>query len=288
MHGYHYFGEELFNCNINADGRICFRGKKHPIIIIDLDDEVSNVYYSEELPSGEWSYGGEFLAINKKGKNYRFVRRDNGNRGDDFELPKQRLGDKGIFYISIAFHKNNITAALLKSDGGVEFWDYKNREWLGTMFCKGHKEMLWKDYNKDNQLLSFSPNGKQFVMSLGRKVLVYRTPCEAVCVRGTEDDCITLLCALNNCSTDIHKDVKWNIINAFLWLSKLGNKKAVDKIIDKHKSKIAVQDLVDQEEMSDKKANDVSNLRMLTEGWVLGSAILMSAGICVFAYSLIV
>jgi hypothetical protein len=252
-------------------------GDSHPIIITDLDhmrerelESARTFYalpftYSERFPSGEINCDETLIAINMFGKKYRFINGKpliiNGFQvtSKEFEIPVEENENEDAFYISIAFHKNNITAALLRSDGCIEFWDYKNKTLLGTMNCKDDESMLWKDRDCRDQLLSFGPDCKQLVASLGRKIYLYQTPFQAICTLGTKEHCVALLHVLRNYSIEIPHDIRCNIIAHFLWCSEFGNQKKVNEIIDKIISqkddKMASFDM-EAQEMSDEEDDD--------------------------------
>jgi hypothetical protein len=241
---------------------------RHPIIIADLNNmrerernrnadffkwHLLPCTYSERFPSGEFNYDGTWLAVNMSGKKYRFLPKSN-QKINEFEISsEEKDNNDDIFYIAIAFHRNNITAALLRNDGAVEFWNYKKKLLLGVSRNETDAKMLWKDRNCRDQLLCFSPDCESVIVSVGSKISLRKTPRPAICVKDTGMHCFALFCALKNSSVEISDDIIWNIIDNFLWCSELVHEKKMDKIIAKYRSEMAACALANQEEISEEE-----------------------------------
>ncbi len=274
MCSYHCITKELFQrrhdpCSIA--GPLYVTGDRHSIIITDLGnmrererERMGNfqfhllpLTYSERFPSGEFNYDGTFLAINMSGEKYRFSPLVKQNI-DEFEISsKEKRENENIFYIAIAFHKNNVTAALLRNDGAVEFWDYRKKQLL-EILCDDitDEKMLWKDRNNRDQLLCFSPDCESIVASVRSKINWCSVPRTAICVQGADRSCVRRLFFLNSYDDmAIPRDVIWKIIDNFLWCSELVHEEKMCKIVLKYRSEIIARVLANQEKMSDEKDN---------------------------------
>ncbi len=248
---------------------IMVEGTRHPIIITDLDNMREKEHermgnfklhllpytYSERFPQGEFNYDGTWLAINMCGKKYRFLLKGN-QKIDEFEISSEEKNkNDDIFYIAIAFHKNDITAALLRNDGCIEFWDYKKKRLLlKLLHYRTDEKMLWKDRNNRDQLLCFSPDYESMIASVGRKIDRCGVPRTAICIQDTGQRCYALFCGLKNYSMKIPKEIIWSIMDTFLWCSELVHEKKVNEIIRKNQSKIAAWALANQKAISDEES----------------------------------
>lgn len=81
-------------------------------------------------------------------------------------------------YISVSFHPNNITIALLAHNNTLEYWNYETKQLIKTIKLNLLDEL--EETNKLEKRLSFSPDGMKILVALKNKCFVLPVPTEVL------------------------------------------------------------------------------------------------------------
>ena len=154
----------MMACHPHENEIACIENQ-HYAYITDLEKKRFRLNIPRAM-SIEYSFNGKYLAINERQKGWRFIpypiEKNNidWQENDYLDLP---------LHLSIAFHKNDVLAAILTRYGVVQFVDYKNNKVL--------KEVKFADKVESDRyvskLLAFTSDWQKLVVAIKDKFFVY-------------------------------------------------------------------------------------------------------------------
>jgi hypothetical protein len=144
------------------------------VVISNLENNNDCHLQRGNLIAVEYSFDGEYFALNDRRTGWGFISHPTQNKSNFIE----RFGcNDNFFHLSIAFHKNNILAAMLTRNGTVQFIDYKKNTELKEINFE--EKIICKD-SYIPKLLAFTPDGKKLVIAINNKYFVYPLPLDLI------------------------------------------------------------------------------------------------------------